>query len=246
MKTTSSHIRFFYSNKRSLIAEKNEILNSDESLEKYREILQINFALGVPLHVLQQDAFIYHDKILNYITKNGFKGMLLSDFVDSFLYIFATTSILKSSFYDELEPLVKWNTYKLLKKDDLYFYNICYLLIFKSIGNKEELIEVQKFIRDNKENLGYLYDEFNAIENQNLDVIYELLTQHIRTSNRMKNLYKDNQNSNKTNGYVDFSALLIIFGKIQVWQKLGIELNNEKLNKIFLNEFGKEFSFFYF
>jgi len=247
MQIVLPHIRFFYSNKDSLIVLKNdELSNSEDNIETYKEILQIDFALGIPLYNLQTQAFTYYEKILNYASKKGFKGMLLSDLINSIFYLSATTRDLQNSFYDELDFLIKENTYNLLKKDDLYFHNISYLLIFKSIKNKEELSKAYEFIRNNKENLGYLYSEFNALESENLEMLYELLTQNVRTSNRMRNLYKDNQNSNKTNGYRDFSALLIIFGKIKVWERLGIKLEYDKVNEIFLNEFGKELSFFYF
>jgi hypothetical protein len=122
-------------------------------------------------------------------------------------------------------------------------YSKLYLLIIsKYIINN--ILDVN-LIAKNRYDVGNFYECFQGLINKDYTMLYDCITNDLKSANRMK-LHYNNSDKPRTTGYLDFSNMFAIFGEMQFWKIIGMKLNENIINEIFMNEFKKDFKYFYF
>lgn len=239
-------IRFFYSSQQSLSSAKLSLYcHKRTKIVLMKNELQLDFCMGIPLNHLIDSSLIYvKARCLNFKRKKYIDSVDYYDLLDAFFYLIATGY--------QLNRYEKWFVvfFEYYKKKIFLSTNACenraklYLYL---ILNNDFIGDI--FIRhiyDNKRILDVYYEEFVAIIEKNNLKLYDILSIILKSCNRMKSFYNRTEENCLSVGYQDFSAIFSVLGMLTLWKNMGINLNNETVNKIFKREFGKDMSFFNF
>ncbi|MDR1452219.1 MAG: hypothetical protein LBI57_07840, partial [Helicobacteraceae bacterium] len=208
--------------------------------------LQLNFCLNIPLIDLKNDSLNYlKDYCKLFEIKKSFSSIEYFNLIDSFFYLIATGYT-----YDNINEqcafcLEYLNKKVRIGKNEFKNSSKIYLLLLYQYFLKKELIDIS-IIYKNKKCLGEFYNGFEGIADKNYLTLYNVIATELINANRMKRIYLNAKNKPKGIGYQNFSSIFSTLGKIEFWRRIGIELDMDIVNKKFVIEFEKEFSYFKF
>ncbi|MFB9079340.1 hypothetical protein ACFFLS_05615 [Flavobacterium procerum] len=240
------NVRFFYSNKEVLTSFRNEVIERDD-VEKLKKNIQINFCLDYSFKSLKTISLEYFNLCVGRVVKSKREETFdYCDLLDSIFYLFVTDCDLKKNEVRNVFELLKAHITlnqqsKIEIEEELLNHSKTYIsIIIQHILN--EKIDNQ-IINKNHELLGF--DEFSALFNGNHEMLYDSVEMDLRSINRMRNLYKEKSPA-KPIGFQDFSNMFATLGKIEFWKRLNINLDQNRINQLFVNEFGKNLNYFSF
>lgn len=243
-----NNIRFFYSSKEELIAlkaKKNAELDNN-CLDVDLSIIQLEFCMGTPLHSMQNHVYNYTNRILNKYIRESKPDLDLFNVLDSVFYLIATgyPIQLDNAILDLIKEVV--NLYRIKDDDDFTSYSLAYLFIISHLNEELNIANYTRYCLNNIiKNKSDYFEEFDALKYKKIDFLYLLVEQELQNVNRMKNYYlRFDVIKNRTVGYQDFTSILSLVGKLCLWTKIGVLLEYNSLNRIFVHVLEHDICFF--